>query len=66
MPRRPSLRKSNIEAALSAMTEHGLKPCAMDVSPNGAVRWHFTEPRVSLDDDLDLELAKFEGVHGQD
>ena len=62
--RRPSLRQSELAAALDTFTERGMTPCSVDVRPDGTVRWHFTSPADSAEDDLDRELRAFEAEHG--
>jgi len=65
MARRPAVRAKDMQATLDALAQRGLKPCTLDVLPDGTVRWHFTPPVSSAEDDLDRELAAFEAKHGE-
>ncbi|MDP9840780.1 hypothetical protein J2T09_005568 [Neorhizobium huautlense] len=64
MGRRASIRSSDIKTTLAALKDAGIIPCAMDTLPDGSMRWHFTQPRESDEDDLDRELREFEQRHG--
>jgi hypothetical protein len=64
MGRRAPIRSSDIKTTLAALKESGLTPCALDTLPDGGMRWHFTTPRSSDDDDLDRELAEFTARNG--
>ncbi|KFL27058.1 hypothetical protein JP74_09085 [Devosia sp. 17-2-E-8] len=64
MSRRPSVRPSDLKAALEVLREFGMTPSALDTMPDGTYRWHFTKPASSDDDELDRELAEFEKRHG--
>ena len=65
MPRRPAIRKTDIDTAVASFMARGLKPTAADFLPSGGIRFHFIEPSTPPDDDLDRELAAFEAKHGQ-
>ena len=64
MSRRPSVRVSDLKAALVVMREFDMKPCALDTLPDGTHRWHFTPPAPHDEDTLDRELEAFEAKHG--
>lgn len=65
MARRAAVRSSDITTTLSALKEAGIVPVAMDTLPNGGVRWHFTPPDQSDEDELDRELREHEERHGR-
>tara|TARA_R100000365_G_C2747452_1_gene77370 strand:- start:1076 stop:1276 length:201 start_codon:yes stop_codon:yes gene_type:complete len=58
-------RASDIKSALSAFTAAGIKAKALDMLPNGTLRWHFQDLPMDEDVDLDRELAAFEAKHRQ-
>jgi hypothetical protein len=62
--RRPSIRKTDIDAATASLLARGLKPTAIDFLPSGGIRFHFEVIAKQADDDLDRELAEFEAQHG--
>ncbi|MDK4713025.1 hypothetical protein ACK83U_00730 [Rhizobium sp. WW22] len=64
MARRAAIRSSDIKTTVSALKEAGLTPLALDTLPNGGMRWHFTAPQGTGEDDLDRELREFEERHG--
>ncbi len=65
--RRPALRR-RVSAGAAALEARGLRPCAIDILPNGTVRYHLIARGATEEsgaDDLDRELADFEARHGQ-
>jgi hypothetical protein len=66
MTRTPALRR-RVHAGVAALEAKGLRPCAVDILPTGAIRFHLNAPAeaVAVGDDLDRELADFEAKHGQ-
>lgn len=65
MPRRPAIRKSDIDAAAASLLARGLRPRAIDFLPSGAIRFHIDEPVATAENELDAELTAFEASHGQ-
>jgi hypothetical protein len=65
MPRRPAIRSSDVDAAVAALEARGIRPCAIDLLPTGAIRVHIAPPQADAVDDLDRELAAFEARNGQ-
>lgn len=63
MARRPTIRKSDVEAAAS-LEARGMKVTAIDILPSGGVRYHFNDLAPIAQSDLDRELAEFEAKHG--
>lgn len=67
MTRRPAVRKSDLNAALSALVAQGMKPRSIRYHADGGFTFDFEErPAPANDDALDVELAAFEARHGQD
>ncbi len=66
MTRAPGLRR-RVHAGVAALEAKGLKPCAVDILPTGAIRFHLNTPVLAavVENDLDRELADFEAKHGQ-
>jgi hypothetical protein len=62
--RRPTIRKTDIDAATASLLARGLKPTAIDFLPSGGIRFHFGASAKQADEDLDRELAEFEAQHG--
>lgn len=50
---------------MAALEARGIRPCAIDLMPTGAVRVHISPPQTDTIDDLDRELAAFEARNGQ-
>lgn len=64
MTRASRLRKSDLRAALAAIQEAGLHPKALDILPDGTMRWHFVESVDAGDDEVDRAFAEFDRKHG--
>jgi hypothetical protein len=65
MQRRPALRR-RVGAGAAELEARGLRPCAVDILPEGTIRFHITAPAGQGNEaDLDRELAEFEARHGQ-
>lgn len=64
MSRRPAIRKTDVNAAVAPLLQHGLRPTAIDFLPGGGIRCHFHEINLNASDDLDKELLAFEAKHG--
>lgn len=61
MSRRLSIRKSDLaaaEAAVSAFKERGLTPLAVEIAPDGRLRFQFGAAEPA--DELDRELADWQ------
>ena len=60
---RQKFRSSDIKAAITGMVAAGMPPKALDILPDGTLRWHFQELALSDEAALDRELAEFEAKH---
>ncbi len=61
---RPGLRERDLRSALKLFQEFGVQPTALEIMPNGMLRWHFG-PVGTTEDELDKELQEFEARHGK-
>lgn len=66
MGRRAVIRSRDITTTLSALKEAGIVPVAMDILPDGGLRWHFAPPGRNDEDALDRELREYEERHRKD
>lgn len=58
--RRRTVRERDVRAGLEAIRANGLTPTALDISPDGTMRWHFTPVADNDELALDREFKRLE------
>ena len=56
--RRPTIRKTDIDAATASLLARGLKPTAIDFLPSGGIRFHFGASAKQADRALDAAATE--------
>lgn len=65
MSRRPGVRKSDLNAALTAALALGLRPRATRFHSDGSFTLDFEDTPAPVNDDVEAALQAFEAKHGQ-
>lgn len=58
--RRRAVRPQDVKVGAEAIRAAGLTPTALDIAPDGTMRWHFTPVADNDELSLDREFARLE------